>query len=170
MSVKPRTRMPSVEFSLLEGGAFRLADAHPKNFTMLVVYRGLHCPICKGYLGDLNAKIDKFAEKGTDVVVVSSDSRERVEQAKKDWGLDKLKMGYGLDLDAGRQLGLFVSSAIRDGEPPQFLEPGLFVVRPDGTLYCSSVQTMPFARAKFDDILMAIDFVVARNYPARGEA
>jgi len=48
-------------------------------------------------------------------------------------------------------------------------EPGLFLVRPDRTLYFASVQTMPVARPHFTDILAALDFVTAKNYPARGE-
>jgi len=41
-------------------------------------------------------------------------------------------------------------------------------VRPDGTLYYDAVQTMPFARPHFDELLAASDFAVARNYSARG--
>jgi hypothetical protein len=55
-------------------------------------------------------------------------------------------------------------------EPALFAEPGIFLVRPDGTLYFGTVQTMPFARPHFADILPAIDFVVKNDYPARGEA
>ena len=44
------------------------------------------------------------------------------------------------------------------------------MVRPDGTLYFGTVQTMPFARPNFGEILQAVDFVLAKNYPARGEA
>lgn len=58
-------------------------------------------------------------------------------------------------------------------EPPLFsvpgVLPGVFIVRPDGTLYCGTVQTMPFARSHFDKLPAAIDFAVAKNYPARGE-
>ena len=54
-------------------------------------------------------------------------------------------------------------------EPALFSEPGLFLVRPDGILYFASVQTMPFARPHFSDILAALDFVIAKDYPARGE-
>lgn len=50
-----------------------------------------------------------------------------------------------------------------------FSEPGLFLVRPDGTLYWGSTQTMPFARPHFDEILGALDFVAKNDYPARGE-
>ena len=55
-------------------------------------------------------------------------------------------------------------------EPAEFAEPGLFLVRPDGTLYAGSIQTIPFARAHFADVLAAVDFVIKNNYPLRGEA
>ena len=54
-------------------------------------------------------------------------------------------------------------------EPALFVEPGVFIVRPDGTLYYGSVQTMPFARPHFDELLQAIEFALKNNYPARGE-
>jgi hypothetical protein len=43
-------------------------------------------------------------------------------------------------------------------------------IKPDQTLYASSVATMPFARPHFKEILAAIDFIVEKDYPARGEA
>ncbi len=49
-------------------------------------------------------------------------------------------------------------------------KPGLFLVRPDGTLYAASLQTMPFARPQFSEVLAAIAFVTQKDYPARGEA
>ena len=36
-------------------------------------------------------------------------------------------------------------------------------------LYYGAVQTMPFARPHFDELLQAIDFAIDKNYPARGE-
>ena len=54
-------------------------------------------------------------------------------------------------------------------EPDLFSEPALYLVRPDGTLYFGAVQTMPFARPHFDDIVTAVKFVLEKDYPARGE-
>ena len=39
----------------------------------------------------------------------------------------------------------------------------------DGTLYWSAIQTMPFARPQFRELLSAVDFVISKDYPARGE-
>ena len=54
-------------------------------------------------------------------------------------------------------------------EPALFSEPGVFLVKPDGSLYFGAVQTMPFVRPHFDELLAALDFVIAKDYPARGE-
>jgi len=40
---------------------------------------------------------------------------------------------------------------------------------PDGTLYYGAIQTMPVARPLFSKLLQAIDFSIAKDYPARGE-
>jgi peroxiredoxin len=142
---------------------------------MVVFYRGLHCPICAGYLGDLDRKRDDFRGLGVEPVMVSSDGQERATETKEKWGIENLTVGYGLSIDKAREWGLFVSTgngktSAGVEEPAQFNEPGLFLVRPDGTLYASSVNTMPFARPNFGELLKALDFIVAKDYPARGEA
>jgi len=83
--------------------------------------------------------------------------------------VDNLTIGYNLNPEDARKWDLYISEGIND-EPEVFFEPGLFLVKPDNTLYAASIQTMPFARPKFDELLKAIDFVVDKEYPARGEA
>jgi len=171
----PRQPVPELTVPTVGGGTFDIHKQKPKAFTLVVFYRGLHCPICKGYLGDLDKKVDDFAAQGTDVIAISSDEEDRAEKTKEDWGLAKLTLGHSLSLEKAAAWGLYISSSIKPmtdrftGEPDRFPEPGLFLVRPDATLYCASVQTMPFARPHFDDVLGAIKFVQSRDYPARGE-
>ena len=43
------------------------------------------------------------------------------------------------------------------------------MINADQTLYYMSVQTMPFVRPHFRELLGAVDFAIANNYPARGE-
>ncbi len=170
----PNQTVPPLRVELAGGGSFDLASEKPTNFTLVVFYRGLHCPICKTQLKDLKSKLDDFEKRGVAVAAVSTDSRERAERTRETWGLSRLRVGYGLDLAAARRWGLYVSSGhekTRAGidESALFSEPAIYLVRPDGTLYFGSVQTMPFARPHFSDILTAIDFVVKNKYPARGE-
>src|SRR5713226_8956260 len=170
MSIKPRTKVPALDLPTVGGGRFDLAAEHPQSFTMLVFYRGLHCPICKTYLRDLDRRLDDFTKRGVEMVAIRTDMKERAEQSRSEWGIGRLAIAYGLGVEEARRWGLYISSAIKEGEPPRFAEPGLFLIRPDGTLYGSSVQTMPFARPSFAEVLQAVAFVTERSYPARGEA
>jgi peroxiredoxin len=170
----PRQAVPDLSVKTVGGGTWTLSEQKPENFTMIVFYRGLHCPICSRYLADLNNKIGEFEKRGVSVLVVSGDGEERATKAKQDWKLDKLTVGYGVSLDEARRWGLYISAGIGKtsigvDEPALFPEPGLFLIRPDGTLFAASVQTMPFARPSFSEVLGAIEFIVNRGYPARGE-
>ena len=175
MSLLPRKPVPSLEFDTVDGGHWSLAAQKPQNFTMLVFYRGLHCPICHRYTSELNGMIEDYDKRGVSTVIASTDSLERAAAAKEKWGLPKLTVGYGISIDKAREWGLFVSTSrgvtsAGIEEPPLFAEPGIFLIKPDATLYWSSVSSMPFARPHFTDIAGAIDFAISKNYPARGEA
>lgn len=170
----PRQPVPELSVGTVDGGRWALGDRTPENFTMIVVYRGLHCPICGTYLKDLDSKRNDFSDRGVEVIALSSDTADRAATAKEKWKIEELTLGYGLTLDKAREWGLYISSGIGKTsagiqEPDLFVEPGIFVVRPNGELYFASVQTMPFARPDFGAILKALDFVIARNYPGRGE-
>ena len=170
MTIKPGTAVPSLTLPLVGGGRFSLDASQARTFSMLVVYRGRHCPICKAYLTDLEHKLDAFAEHGVEVVAISTDSQEAAEATSREWAIERTPIAHGLGIDEARAWGLFVSSAIKAGEPALFAEPGLFLVRPDRTLYCASIQTMPFARPAFADVLKAVAFVTENDYPPRGDA
>ena len=170
----PRQPVPRLAVSLVGGGRFDIAAENAQRFTFVVFYRGLHCPICRTQLGDLEAKLPDFAKRDVTVIAISSDNAERAERSKREWKLPNLRVGFGLDLRVARAWGLYVSTgrgttSAGVEEPALFSEPGLFLIRADHTLYFASIQTMPFARPHFADILGAIDYVVAKDYPARGE-
>ena len=173
--LQPRKPVPDLTVPTLEGGDWNLSERSPKDFSMIAFYRGLHCPICKTYLRDLDRKVEDFSARGIEVVAISGDDEKRARQTKEEWGIENLAIGYGLPIDKAREWGLYISTSrgmtsAGVEEPPLFSEPGLFLVRPDGTLYAGSVQTMPFARPHFSELLAAVDFILAKDYPARGEA
>ena len=170
----PRQPVPPLTVPLAGGGKFDLAAETPEKFTLVVFYRGLHCPQCRKQLTDLEAKLPEFEKRGVSVVAVSPDDKARAERTKPEWGLKNLRIGYGLTMSAARAWGLWISASRGKTsagieETALFNEPGLFLVKPDGTLYCASVQTMPFARPHLADLLGAIDFVTEKNYPPRGD-
>jgi peroxiredoxin len=170
----PRTPVPALQVPTLAHGEFDLSAQAPQRFTLLVFYRGLHCPICHKYLLELGRLLADFEQRGVQSIALSSDTRERAEAMAAKLNAPNLRMGYGLPLAKAREWGLYTSTSrgktsLGIEEPALFAEPGLFLVRPDGTLYYGAVQTMPFARPHFDELLAAIDFAISKDYPARGE-
>ena len=174
LALTPRQPVPALSVPLVGGGRYVLGATPAPTFDLVVFYRGLHCPICAKYLIELERLMPEFEKRGVGVVAVSSDSAERAQAMADKIKAEHLRVGYDLSLPSARQWGLYISASrgqtsIGIEEPELFSEPGVFIIRPDGTLYCGSTQTMPFARPQFQDLLGAIDFAVAKDYPARGE-
>ena len=173
-ALMPRQPVPALSVPTLDHGQFTLADDAAPNFTIVVVYRGLHCPICLKYLLELGRLHAEFEQRGVKLIALSSDTRDRAQTMADKLRVPALRVGYGLDLAQARAWGLYISTSRGTTsagieEPALFSEPGVFIVRPDGTLYYGAVQTMPFARPHFDELLAALDFALSKNYPARGE-
>jgi peroxiredoxin len=170
----PRQLSPELSVETLDHGRFDLAAQRPERMTLLCFYRGLHCPVCANYLKELERLTPAFAERGVATVAISSDSPERARTMADKVGASHLRIGYGLALADARRWGLYISASrgktsIGIEEPALFSEPGVFLIRPDRTIYYLSVQSMPFVRPNFNEMVQAIDFIIKNDYPARGE-
>ena len=173
-SLMPRQRVPVLELPLTDGRNYCLQKSAAPNFDLLVFYRGLHCPICAKYLLELERLVPEFEQRGVEVVAISSDTAERARAMSDKLGLSKVRVAHSLPLASARDWGLYISAgrgmtSIGIEEPALFSEPGVFLVRPDATLYYGSTQTMPFTRPPLAELLMAVDFALNKSYPARGE-
>jgi len=166
--ITPTQEVPNLKLDLINDTQWELHTQHPEKYTLLVFYRGLHCPKCKQQLEELKTKLSDFTERGINVIGISMDSEKRAKITGEKWDVESIPIAYGLTEDEARNWGLYISTSISDSEPDVFSEPGLFLVKPDNTLYLSSIQTMPFARPHFKDLLKAIDFIEEKGYPARG--
>ncbi len=166
----PTQPAPRLEVDLVGGGRFVLADATPERFSLVVFYRGWHCPICRGYLAQLDRAVEELSGLGVEVVAVSGDDEARARRSVAEWGLERLRVGYGQSVASMRDWGLFVSKGIKEPEPEHFGEPGVFLINSDGTVYMVAINSMPAARPRIEDLVGAVRFFVERNYPARGEA
>ena len=123
---------------------------------------------------EFEKRVADFAERGVTYITLSSDTSERARDMAEKISANNLRFGYGLSLASAREWGLYISTSrgktsIGVEEPALFSEPGLFMVTPEQTLYYGSVQTMPFVRPHFSELVGALDFAIANSYPARGE-
>jgi peroxiredoxin len=170
----PRQQAPDLRVPTLSHGIFDLAAERPERMTLVCFYRGLHCPICANYLKELERLTPAFQERGVATIAISSDDEQRARAMSEKVGASHLRFGHGLSLAVARQWGLYVSASrgktsIGIEEPPLFSEPGVFLIRPDRSIYYLSVQSMPFVRPSFTEMVQALDFVIKNDYPARGE-
>ncbi|MCO4823337.1 MAG: AhpC/TSA family protein [Amylibacter sp.] len=170
----PRQKTPNLSLQTLDHGAFDLSAEKSERGTVICFYRGLHCPICANYLTELEKRVGEFAERGVTTIAISSDGEERTRAMADKIDAKGLRFGYDLSLEKAREWGLYISTSrgttsIGIEEPARFSEPGLFMVTPEQTLYYGSTQTMPFVRPHFSELVGALDFAIANNYPARGE-
>ncbi|MCZ4279714.1 peroxiredoxin-like family protein [Kiloniella laminariae] len=170
----PRQKTPNLSLPTLSHGQFDLGSDAATNFTLVTFYRGLHCPLCANYLKELERLTPDFAERGVKTIAISSDGKERTQAMADKIEAKNLRFAYDLPLNLAREWGLFISTSrgttsIGIEEPALFSEPGVFMVRPDQTLYYASVQTMPFVRPAFREMVGAVDFILANDYPGRGE-
>ncbi|MFT4701940.1 MAG: peroxiredoxin [bacterium] len=165
----PRQQTPTLSLPLVGGDHFDLSKETPDFATLVVAYRGLHCPICASYLVELDRMTPDFAASGVTTLAVSMDGQEKAQAMAEKIEAQHLRIAYDLPVEAARNWGLYISLSIREAEPAVFSEPGIFLVKPDQTLFYLSVQTMPFARPQPSDILGAVNFAIKANYPARGD-
>ena len=170
----PGQKTPDLKVPTLAHGDFDLSTDASERGTIICFYRGLHCPICATYLTEFQKRVADFAERGVATIAISSDGEERTRQMAGKIGADSLRFGYDLPLAKAREWGLYISTSrgktsFGIEEPALFSEPGLFMVTPEQTLYYGSVQTMPFVRPHFAELVGALDFAIKNDYPARGE-
>jgi peroxiredoxin len=164
----PGQLVPALEVETLSETRWNLSIQVPRTFTMIVFYRGLHCPLCMEYLQELERKLEQFNAIGIECIGISGDTYERAIESRENWGLQKLQIGYGLTREAMQQWGLYISKGELAEEPPLFNEPGLFLVKPNGILFFAGVNNAPYGRPALDTLLSGLDYVLNHSYPLRG--
>ena len=174
MTLLPTQTPPALALALVGGGStddLNLGTGAGGRFSLVVFYRGLHCPICRKQLAEIDKRLQDLEAAGIGrAVAVSMETADRSTRIVNEWHLSNLPVAYGLDEEAARAWGLNLSDAIKDGEPELFNEPGIFILDEDGTLFWSSTATMPFGRPSLDDVIAGVRYAQDHDYPARGAA
>jgi peroxiredoxin len=137
-------------------------------WQILILYRGMHCPLCRVYLKSLAEMLLKLEAEQIGIVVASGDPVEKAESemAEEGW---TFPVAYGMSIDQMKTLGLYISSPRSEQETDRpFPEPGLFVTNPNGHLQIVDISNAPFARPDLLGILRGIRLIKERNYPIRG--
>lgn len=159
--------LPEMRFDKTGGGALSIGGTR-ENWTLFVVYRGKHCPRCKKYLSILNQMQNRWEEAGFDIVVVSADTEAKAaaDVAEFGWSFD---LAHGLSEAQMSDLGLYVTEPLSEAETDRrFAEPGVFVIRPDGSLLLAAISNGPSARPELEELLDGMIFTKDNDRPPRG--
>lgn len=160
---------PKSNVARLGGGTLTLGTpSGAQDWQLVVVYRGLHCPLCKRYLAQLDEMKEKFHALGVEVVAVSGDPEAKAKEMATELGLS-LPVGYGLSVEQMSGLALYISDPRSPQETDRpFSEPGLFVVNEKGNVQILDISNAPFTRPDLETLLGGIEFVRGNEYPVRG--
>lgn len=160
---------PNQEVAQVGGGTLTLgAPRDGYDWQMVVVYRGLHCPLCKKYLVQLDEMMGTFNELGVDIVTVSGDPEDKAKAMIEEKGLG-LTVGYGLSTAQMSAMGLYISDPRSPQETDRpFPEPGVFIINGKGNIQILDISNAPFARPDLESLANGVKFIRANDYPIRG--
>lgn len=162
-------KLPDYSFPLVGGdeGTFNKVDKEGR-WQVVVVYRGLHCPLCKQYLKKLDELKGEFLSSNAEILVVSGDPQEKAQEMVKETGVS-LRVGYGMTTDQMKSLGLYISEPRSADETDRpFAEPGMFAVNSDGLVQLIDISNTPFNRAELTELLDTVQWIQENDYPIRG--
>ncbi len=165
----PDTALPQITLPQLGGGEITLGEPREgRDWQLVVVYRGKHCPICHKYVEGLEGLLPKFHDSGIDVVLISGDPEEKARAFAEDTG-SSAPIAYDLSVSQMLELGLYVSDPRSPQETDRpFAEPAVFVINPQGKVHIADISNAPFSRPDLEGLLNGLNFIRDKDYPIRG--
>jgi len=161
---------PVINVDLFDGSSVELGKAQgDATWQMIIVYRGVHCPLCTRYLNQVELHKEALAELGVSIIAVSGDSKEQLEKHLESVNIS-YPIAYGLTEEQMKALGLYISLPRSEKETDHnFAEPALFVVNEHGNLHIIDISSAPLARPELEVLVNGIKFVRSQpDYPIRG--
>lgn len=93
----PGAVFPEIQLSKLDGSTIR-TSFNTGRHTLIVILRGIFCPICNLQTAEIAEKLDALQVSGIDVLIFSADSKEATaEHSKKSGNVLDSHFAYGLD-------------------------------------------------------------------------
>ena len=168
----PGDMFPALPVHSRDAGVVDIAKpTGDRDWQMVVVYRGRHCPMCTKFLNGLAAFRERLSSIGIDITAVSGDSADQLAEHLDRLGDVNFPLYYGLTEEQMQSLGLFISLPRSEKETDHnFAEPGLFLVNGDGALQVVDISNNPFARPDLEILVSGLEWIrnPDNNYPIRG--
>ncbi len=161
--------IPTFTLPLVGGGQATLGKTTaPGAWQIVIVYRGLHCPICNKYLARLEELKSRFAKTNAEIVAVSGDPLEKAEAIVRNNNLT-FPVAYELSIEQMKELGLYISNPRGPQETDRpFAEPATFAINAEARLQLIEISNTPFNRADLGELVETVEWIQETGYPIRG--
>ena len=140
------------------------------DWQLIIIYRGVHCPVCTQYLTELNDYVAAFKDINVDVIAVSGDDEQKATKHMQEVK-PLFDVAYGLTIDQMKTLGLYITDPRAQEKADQpYSEPAVFAINDSGLLQLIDISNAPFIRPALPVLCKGIQFIrdPERDYPIRG--
>ncbi|CAM3826569.1 redoxin domain-containing protein [Rheinheimera salexigens] len=167
-------KFPLIQLTNSTGTKVNLVNAQQSEnatgrWSLIIIYRGYHCPICLKYLNNLETYSKRLQALQIDLSVASADTPEQLNKMKEKGLQITCPILTGLTLAQMKLLGLYISDPMNESETDHpFPEPGLFLINPDGETIMIDIANAPFIRPDLEQLVSGLEFSFSKNYPVRG--
>ena len=145
---------PKLTLNLVDGGTLTLPDY---NWTLMVFYRGLFCPVCHRQLADFQRHLPDYQEQGINIAAASTEDVDMAREMREKHNIT-FPFGYGLDvIDIATRFGAFYD------KDKKFLHATTFIIKPDGNILNAVYATGSTGRYFAMDTLKHIE-VLRKKY------
>lgn len=165
--IKPGDAFPAIEFKMVGGGTRQLNN-NKNRWTLLISYRGDHCPRCKTYIAKLHQLAPGYADREVDIYLASMDPEAIAQRtiSENNW---TLPVAHSLSTDEARQLSLYLTPHEEGSElSGPYSEAGMFLINPEGLTQVLERSNSPSVRPDLEVVLDGIIGTQDRNLPIRG--
>lgn len=131
-------------------------------WTLLLVYRGAHCGICKKLLREVEKYRKAWSDLGVETLAICSDSAAEVKKFFDEAGYQGFGAG-GLTVDQMKSLGVWVTDTDQSGLSHAHPEPALFLIDREGCVAAAEATTIAFIRPDLATLDSGLKFLVGRN-------
>lgn len=145
-------RFPRLDLNLTDGRRLSAPEGLDTPWTVLFLYRGSWCPMCRAQLTSFQAGLAKLVEQGVSVIAASADSLDKAQEVRELTGAS-FPIAYGLPvLETAETLGSYYDPAPPRGRAPHLQATG-FLLGPGGKIVTAVYSSNVIGRLTWEEVL-----------------
>ena len=148
---------PDLSLEVLDSGRREMVELTQGRWSLIMFYRADWCPRCHAYWDQVAEMKAEIEATGLNLIAASTDAEPEARATRDRHGL-WFPIGYGLSLDVGRGLDIYVN------EHRSCLEPAFFLLDEERKIRQAVISSGAGARPHIADFLARVEFL--RRQPA----